>query len=111
MLNYCPASTRKHIATAKERDDILANLSTNAFVLYEVYLSKAGKKNYDFSDRNVQKTLHYWNLSKIKRARLELTRAGYFTKTSIVNPQTHKVEGKIIDLRQANYKKYFGVKR
>ena len=88
---------------AKERDDILANLSSHAYALYDFYLSKAGSKQYDYSDTSVHRTLNYWKLSRIKAARLQLTKAGYFRQVSKLNNSTRRVDTVITHLGKRDF--------
>jgi len=71
-----PQAGLKYYPTATERDDIIPNLGEAAYVLYSAYLTR--QHNVSYSDKAMQRIFPYWKVTKIKRLRLALTKAGYF---------------------------------
>ena len=62
-----------------EREDIIANLSDAAFMLYQYYLRCASIDDTPMEDINAS-TYFGWSIQKVARARKQLENAAYFKK-------------------------------
>lgn len=73
---------RKFFASSDERRRLIKEVNDAGFLLYEYYLTLAGVGSKDeISDERTAK--HFgWAVSKVKRLRTNLTKAGWFSQES-----------------------------
>ena len=81
MTYYAPLNIKKQCM--KECGD-------SALILYEFYLSKAGVKDYQFTDERVAYALD-WDISKVKRHRIRLIKAKWYKSATATYPNGKKV--------------------
>ena len=73
---------RKFFASSNERRRLIKEVNDAGFLLYEYYLSLAGVGSKDeISDEQTAKYFG-WEVSKVKRLRTNLTKAGWFSQES-----------------------------
>lgn len=75
-------SHRKFYASTEERKSLIKEVKDAGFLLYEYYLMLAGVRSSDeITDEGTAK--HFgWDVSKAKRIRLSLVKAGWFHQES-----------------------------
>lgn len=64
-----------------QKKEIMAECGDAAVILFEFFLSKAGIRDYQYTDSKAGKVLG-WKNSKVKNVRLKLRSAGYFYEKS-----------------------------
>lgn len=79
---------RKMYINPEEMKDIAENAGDAAIVLYDHYLQRASRRDSDFSDKAVKRSLTFWSIAKIKRNRLRLKKLGYFSQEVLSNSRT-----------------------
>jgi|TARA_B110000908_G_C10001565_1_gene334356 hypothetical protein len=93
FLTHVTKNKVKHIKNylnSEERKTLIKLTSDSATLLYEHYLRMTGVENPDLSDKATEAALG-WDSQKIKRHRLALQRAGWFSSERMVLPSTNAV--------------------
>jgi len=73
-----------------QKKEIMAECGDAAVILFEFFLSKAGIRDYQYTDGKAGKVLG-WKDSKVKKVRLKLRSAGYFYEESASYTHGRKV--------------------
>ena len=74
-------SKRKLVLKETEQRRVLADVGSDACMLYLHYIAKSGTDNFTYTDEGAAAYLG-WNLSKIKRQRLKLVHSFWFHQES-----------------------------